>query len=118
MRLEEAEDYSPSSQIFIGSQVLKIIPNVPSGIIKVVEALEGDGYLWLCPKGTSKKYKSELNRYKVLEVFAPYDFEGVSLIAIDDDWSALIVKNVDNIKTMKRKTAISEKGKERITKGQ
>ncbi|MCX7920924.1 MAG: DUF3052 domain-containing protein [Clostridia bacterium] len=81
----------------------------------VIEALDGDGYLWVCyPKGTSKKYKSDVNRNTLIEAFGPYDFEGVTQIAIDDDWSAIRVKNVDNIKTMKRKTAMSEKGKERI----
>lgn len=81
----------------------------------VIEAIAEDGYIWICyPKGTSKKYESELNRMKVLEVFAPFDFEGVTQIAIDDDWSALRVKPVHAIKTMKRKWALSDKGKERI----
>lgn len=81
----------------------------------VIEALEGDGFLWVCyPKGTSKKYKSALNRTTVVEPFAPYNFEPVTQVAIDDDWSAMRLRDVDNIKTMKRKTALSEKGKEKI----
>jgi hypothetical protein len=85
----------------------------------VVEAITDDGYLWVCyPKGTSKKYKSDLNRMKVLEVFGPFDFEGVTQIAMDEDWSALRVKPVDTIKTMKRKWALSDKGKERIKDNQ
>lgn len=82
---------------------------------KLTEILDGDGYLWICyPKGTSKKYKSDIKRNKILEVFAPFDFEGVMQVSIDEDWSALRVRHVDNIGTMKRKTAYSNKGKERI----
>lgn len=83
---------------------------------EVIKALDGDGYLWICyPKGTSKKYKSDVNRNTLLDVFAPYNFEGVRQVAIDDDWSAMRIRYVDNIKTMNRKTAKSEKGKERIS---
>ncbi|HEX3044190.1 MAG TPA: DUF3052 domain-containing protein [Bacillota bacterium] len=80
-----------------------------------IQALEGDGHFWLCyPKGTSKKYKSDINREKTWEVMAPYEFEPVSQVAVDDDWSAMRFKKVEHIKEMKRKTASTEKGKERI----
>ncbi len=80
-----------------------------------VEALDGDGYLWLCyPKGTSKKYHSDLNRNKAWDIFAPYDFEAVTQISIDEDWSALRFRSTDYIKTMTRKNAASDKGKEKI----
>ncbi|MDS1030972.1 DUF3052 domain-containing protein [Bacillota bacterium LX-D] len=81
----------------------------------LIEALETDGHLWLCyPKGTSKKYKSDINREKAWDIFAAYEFEPVTQISIDDNWSAIRYRHVDHIKTMKRKTAASEKGKERI----
>lgn len=81
----------------------------------LVEALEEDGLLWLCyPKGTSKKLKSDINRTKSWEVFSPFEFEPVSQVSIDDDWSAMRFRHVDSISTMKRKTAATEKGKERI----
>lgn len=80
-----------------------------------VKALDGDGHLWLCyPKGTSKKYKSDLNRNTGWGIFSPYEFEPVTQVAIDDDWSAMRFRHVDNIKTLTRKTASTEKGKERI----
>lgn len=82
---------------------------------KAIEALEGNSYLWICyPKGSSKKYKSDLNRDTAREVAGKYNYEPVTLVAIDNDWSALRIKDPDNIKTMKRKSALSEKGKERI----
>ena len=81
----------------------------------VVGAIKKDGYLWICyPKGTSKKYKSDINRTKLLEVFGPYELEGVFQVSIDDDWSAVRVRPVEEIRTMKRTWAMSEKGKERI----
>ena len=81
----------------------------------LTDAIEAEGYLWICyPKGTSKKYKSDINRNTLLAAFGPYGFEGVTQIAVDDDWSALRVRPVDEIKTMKRSWAVSEKGKERI----
>jgi len=65
-------------------------------------------------KGSSKKYNSDINRARAREVFAPYEFEAVTQVAIDDDWSAMRFRYVDYIKTMKRKTAVTKKGKERI----
>lgn len=86
----------------------KLIPSA-------IETLEEGGHFWLCyPKGTSKKYKSDINRDKSFVIFAPFEFEPVSLVAIDVDWSALRFKAVEEISVMKRKTASTEKGKERI----
>ncbi|MCX7747730.1 MAG: DUF3052 domain-containing protein [Clostridia bacterium] len=79
------------------------------------KALEEDGHIWLCyPKGASKKYKSDINREKTWEVFAPFEFEPVTQVAIDADWSAMRFKHVDKITAMKRKKAATENGKERI----
>lgn len=80
-----------------------------------IKALEGDGHFWFCyPKGTSKKYKSDINRTKAWEVFSPYEFEPASQVSIDDDWTAMRFRYVDDIKVMTRKTATTEKGKSRI----
>jgi hypothetical protein len=44
-----------------------------------------------------------------------YGMEGVRMVAIDEDWSALRFRKVDFIKNFTRKfAALSEKGKERI----
>jgi hypothetical protein len=84
---------------------------------EAINALDEDGYLWICyPKGTSKKYKSDLNRDTARELVGTYNYEPVTLVAIDNDWSALRIKDPDNIKTMKRKSAASEKGKVRVEK--
>ena len=81
-----------------------------------VNRLDGDGYLWFSyPKKSSKRYKSNVSRDSGWEVLGKHDFEPVTQISIDDDWSALRFRHVDHIKTMKRKTALSEKGKQRIS---
>lgn len=69
-----------------------------------VEALDGDGYLWLCyPKGTSKKYKkSDLNRDTTYQVTEPYNFQGVTLVSVDNDWSAFRIRHNDYIKSTKK----------------
>ncbi len=64
-----------------------------------IMALEGDGHLWLCyPKGGSKKYKSDLNRDRLREMVRPSGFEAVTLVSIDDNWSALRVRRIEFIK--------------------
>lgn len=66
---------------------------------RIVDAVKGDGLLWICyPKGSSKKYKSDLSRDRIREVVRQYHFEGVSLVSIDDDWSALRIRHIDHIK--------------------
>jgi hypothetical protein len=79
--------------------------------------LDGDGLLWFCyPKGTSKKYKCDFNRDTGWQILGNLGFEGVRMIAIDEDWSALRFRRAEYIKTMKRSFAMSEEGKAK-TKG-
>ena len=46
---------------------------------------------WMAyPKGTSKKYKGvDINRDSAHAMMEKYGFDGVSLVAIDEDWSAM-----------------------------
>jgi len=51
---------------------------------------KGDAILWIAyPKGTSKRYKCEFNRDSGWTVLGEAGFEGVRMVAIDEDWSAL-----------------------------
>lgn len=78
-------------------------------------AMAKDGRLWICyPKKTSKKYKSDLSRDILWPLFGEFDYEPVSQYAIDDDWSAMRFRPVDEIKSMSRQRAVSEKGKKRL----
>lgn len=76
--------------------------------------LKGDGVVWFAyPKGTSKKYKPEINRDKGWKILGKSGFEAVRQVAINADWSAVRFRKVAFIKTMKRKTdfAMTEEGK-------
>lgn len=80
--------------------------------------LEKGGLIWVCyPKKSSKTYKgSDCSRDKVAYVLADEGLEPVRQVAIDEDWSALRFRPVEDIKTMTRKFAATEKGKERTNK--
>ena len=81
---------------------------------QLVAKIEGDATIWFAyPKGSSKKYKSEINRDKGWEMLGQHGFEPVRQVAIDQDWSALRFRRVVFIKSMTRsqKMAISQQGK-------
>lgn len=55
--------------------------------------LEDGAAFWVAyPKGTSKKYKSDINRDSLNALMEGDGFDGVSLVALDDDWSAMRYK--------------------------
>ena len=77
---------------------------------------KGDAVIWFAyPKGTSKKYKSEINRDSGWQVLGAQGFEPVRMIAIDEDWSAVRFRRVDFIKTMTRakEHRLTERAKKR-----
>jgi hypothetical protein len=56
----------------------------------IVPILDGDAVCWLAyPKGTSKKYKSDINRDTLRQLLERLGLTAVRQIAIDADWSAL-----------------------------
>jgi len=64
--------------------------------------LEGDGLIWFAyPKGSSKRYSSELNRDHGWDVLRQHGFDTVRQVAIDEDWSALRFRRVEFIKAGK-----------------
>ncbi|MGV3278614.1 hypothetical protein ACFX5K_03090 [Rickettsiales bacterium LUAb2] len=72
-------------------------------ITDINNKLIGDCILWFAyPKKSSKKYKSNISRDSGFQVLGDYGFEPVSIIAIDEDFSALRFRKVEFIKTMKR----------------
>ncbi len=61
----------------------------------------GDAVVWFAyPKGTSKKYRSEINRDNGWQALGKAGFEPVRMIAIDEDWSALRFRRAEFIKTL------------------
>jgi hypothetical protein len=83
----------------------------------VAKQCYADEVIWVAyPKGTSKNYTCEFNRDTGWHAFGAAGFEPVRQVAIDDDWSALRMRRVENIKTMTRKSAVSKQGQARIAK--
>ena len=92
--------------------------DVAQTAIAIRNYLAEDALLWMVfPKKSSKKYKAEINRDSGWQPLGDDGFEPVSLIAIDDDWSALRFRKAENIKTMTRRSsfAMSETGKKKTT---
>jgi hypothetical protein len=80
----------------------------------LAKKLKGDAVVWFAyPKGSSKKYKSEINRDSGWKALGEAGFEPVRMVAIDEDWSALRFRRAEFIKTMKRgvEHRMSEAGK-------
>jgi len=65
--------------------------------------VEGDAVEWFAyPKGSSRKYKSEINRDAGWKVLGDAGFEPVRMVAIDEDWSAVRFRRAEFIKTLTR----------------
>jgi hypothetical protein len=76
---------------------------VDSLVPAVAKKAKGDAVVWFAyPKGSSKKYKSEINRDNGWQVMGAHGFEPVRMVAIDEDWSAVRFRRVEFIKDMKR----------------
>jgi hypothetical protein len=74
-----------------------------------------DCAVWFAyPKKSSKKYKSDVNRDDGFQPLGAAGFEPVSIISIDDDWSALRFRRVAFIETMTRATALTAEGEQKI----
>jgi hypothetical protein len=82
--------------------------------VAMIKQLDEDAVFWMAyPKKTSKKYAATITRDTGWDSLGAMGFEGVSMIAIDEDWSAFRLRKAENIKTMIRRheMAMSEKGK-------
>jgi hypothetical protein len=83
----------------------------------IAKKSKGDAVVWFAyPKGTSKKYKSEISRDAGWNVLGKQGFECVRSVAIDEDWSAVRFRRVEFIKVMNRdkKFAMTAQGKARL----
>ncbi len=69
----------------------------------IARKMEGDAVVWFAyPKGSSKKYKSQINRDNGWNVMGKEGFEPVRMVAIDEDWSAIRFRRPEFIRNMKR----------------
>jgi hypothetical protein len=86
---------------------------------KLNKAAAGDAILWFAyPKRTSKNYSCDFNRDTGWSVLGGAGWEGVRMVAIDADWSALRFRRVEAIKSLTRREsmAISPAGKARAAR--
>jgi hypothetical protein len=68
--------------------------------------LTADGVLWYCyPRKTSKKYSADIDRDNGWNALAESGFQGVRLVQIDEDWSAIRFRNIKYIKSSKQDTS-------------
>lgn len=84
----------------------------------VAARAKGDAVVWFAyPKASSKRYTSTINRDTGWDSLGTAGFEGVRMIAIDEDWSAVRFRRGEFIKSMKRdpKNAMSAIGKRKTT---
>ena len=85
----------------------------------VAKKAQGDAVVWFAyPKGSSKQYKSEINRDSGWKVLGDGGFEPVRMVAIDEDWSAVRFRRVEFIKNLTRgkEHRMSAQGKARAAK--
>jgi hypothetical protein len=85
----------------------------------IARKAEGDAIVWFAyPKGTSKKYKSQIARDHGWNALGHEDFEPVRMVAIDEDWSAKRFRRTAFIKNMTRpkQYRFSERAKSRPAK--
>ena len=69
----------------------------------IAKKAEGDAVIWFAyPKGSSKKYKSQIDRDHGWNVLGKEGFEPVRMVAIDEDWSAIRFRRASFIKNMTR----------------
>lgn len=82
----------------------------------LAKVAEGDATVWFAyPKGSSKRYTCDISRDSGWNALGAAGFEGVRMVAIDEDWTAVRFRRVEFIKTMKRNAAyaMSKGGKAR-----
>lgn len=74
----------------------------------IAKQAEADAVVWFAyPKGTSKKYNSEISRDHGWDRLRELGFDTVRAVAIDEDWSALRFRRVAFIKSYDRRQRAS-----------
>lgn len=70
--------------------------------LKVVNALKDDGLLWICYPKKSAAIKTDLTRDNGWDALKKQGYEGVSLVSVDDTWSAFRFRPTEKVKTQKK----------------
>lgn len=95
---------------------VKAQKDIDALVPKVIAKLDAATLLWMAyPKKSSKLYRCDISRDKGWQALGEQGFEPVRQIAIDENWSALRFRALEQIKRFEReaKHAISDAGKRR-----
>ncbi len=97
--VEIIRDLKKAKEVTFSLAFVTTAKDVDAMSAAIARKAEGDVIVWFAyPKGTSRKYKSEINRDKGWSVLGREGFEPVRMVAIDEDWSALRFRRVQFVK--------------------
>lgn len=93
-------DVSGMETVSFAIVFVQSVAEVAAAATKMRRKTPGDPVLWFAyPKGTSKRYQSEINRDTGWDAVTHAGFDTVRQVAIDDDWSALRFRRVEHVNT-------------------
>jgi len=110
------KEVGPADQVTFALTFVTSLQHIESAVKTQFPRLTPEAAWWFAyPKGSSKKYRCDFNRDTGWAALGELGFEGVRIISIDADWSALRFRPVEQIKHFTRRStmALSEQGKER-----
>jgi hypothetical protein len=101
--VEIIRDLKKAKQVTFSLAFVTTPEQVDALVSAIARKVEGDAIVWFAyPKGTSKKYKSQIDRDHGWNVLGQEGFEPVRMVAIDEDWSAKRFRRASFIKNMTR----------------
>jgi hypothetical protein len=101
--VEVIRDLKKAKQVTFSLAFVTTPEQVDALAPKLALKAEGDAIVWFAyPKGTSKRYKSQIGRDNGWNVLGHEGFEPVRMVAIDEDWSAKRFRRAGFIKNMTR----------------
>lgn len=91
---------------------------LPAHFEAIAQLTTEDPVVWLCyPKKSSPRYQCDINRDQGWAEMGALGFEPVRQVSLDGNWSALRFRRVTHIKSMVRKSALTEDGKRKAADG-
>ena len=71
--------------------------------------LTADGILWFCyPKKYSKKFMPDIDRDHGWKALKDFNFHGVRMISVDEEWSGIRFRNIKYIKSKSKRFVLKK----------
>lgn len=84
--------------------------DISKAVDLLLNNLPDDPIIWMCyPKQSSKKYSCQFNRDTGWNLMGKLNVEPVRQVAINEDWSALRFRKIDQIKKLSRNFGLLSK---------